>query len=110
MDIINTLDGFLSEFKAKLSELKIEDTKASADHDFVVQTKDAEKYALEKDLRRAKKLHAQKMKEAATASADLTWAQSTLTDDQAYLAELTTRCNAKATMWDQRSSMRKDEL
>jgi len=110
MDIINTLDGFLSEFKSKLSELKIEDTKHSADHDFVVQTKDAEKYALEKDLRRAKKLHSQKMKESAEASADLTWAQSTLTDDQAYLKELTTRCTVMSENWDQRSALRKDEL
>jgi len=110
LDIINTLESFLTDFKGKLSELKIEDTKHSAEHDFVVQTKGAEKYALEKDLRRAKKLHSQKMKESAQASADLTWAQSTLTDDQAYLKELTARCNAKAQMWDQRSSMRKDEL
>jgi len=109
-DIISTLDSFLQEFKTKLSELKIADTKHSADHDFVIQTKGAEKYALEKDLRRAKKLHAGKMKEIATANADLTWAQSTLTDDQAFLKEVTTRCNAKAKMWDQRSTMRKDEL
>lgn len=110
MDIIGTLESFLQQFKSKLSELKIEDTKNSADHDFVVQSKGAEKYALEKDLRRAKKLHSQKMKESATASADLTWAQSTLTDDQAYLKELTTRCNAKSKEWDQRSGLRKDEL
>jgi hypothetical protein len=110
MDIINTLDSFLTEFKGKLSELKIADTKNSADHDFVMQSKGGEKYALEKDLRRAKKLHSGKMKEAATASADLTWAQSTLTDDQAYLKELTTRCSAKAAEWDQRSGLRKNEL
>jgi len=110
LDIINTLESFLTDFKGKLSELKIEDTKKSADHDFVMQTKGAEKYALEKDLKRAKKLHSQKMKESAEASADLTWAQSTLTDDQAYLKELTTRCNAKAQEWDARSGLRKDEL
>jgi DNA repair exonuclease SbcCD ATPase subunit len=109
-DIISTLDSFLQEFKTKLSELKIEDTKASADHDFVIQSKGAEKYALEKDMRRAKKLHAQKMKEVATASADLTWAQSTLTDDQAFLQEVSSRCNAKAKEWDTRSTVRKDEL
>jgi len=41
---------------------------------------------------------------------DLTMTSGTLTDDKAYLTELTSSCNAKSKSWDQRSKMRAEEL
>lgn len=41
---------------------------------------------------------------------DLVTADATLQDDSAYLRDLTARCEEKARDWDQRSSMRNDEV
>jgi hypothetical protein len=43
-------------------------------------------------------------------SAELTLTSGTVTDDKAYLTELTSSCNAKSKAWDQRSKMRAEEL
>jgi chromosome segregation ATPase len=48
--------------------------------------------------------------ELSTAKGELIQAQSTLTDDETYLHDLTERCAARANDWDQRSAMRRDEL
>jgi len=41
---------------------------------------------------------------------DLVLAESTLQDDSQYLKDLTARCEEKANAWDQRSSLRHDEV
>eukprot|EP00971_Amphidinium_carterae_P140069 2775419-Amphidinium_carterae.3 len=41
---------------------------------------------------------------------DLVTKSGELTDDQTYLKDLTTRCEASAITWDQRSKMRADEV
>eukprot|EP00747_Dinoflagellata_sp_TGD_P144721 gnl/TRDRNA2_/TRDRNA2_176533_c3_seq1.p1 gnl/TRDRNA2_/TRDRNA2_176533_c3~~gnl/TRDRNA2_/TRDRNA2_176533_c3_seq1.p1 ORF type:complete len:718 (-),score=306.11 gnl/TRDRNA2_/TRDRNA2_176533_c3_seq1:37-2190(-) len=48
--------------------------------------------------------------EIATAREALVEAESNLKDDQKYLTELTGRCEKAANGWDQRSSLRKNEL
>merc|ERR1712217_293476 len=48
--------------------------------------------------------------EIAQARTDLVNAEATLKDDQLYLKDLTTRCEARANDWDQRSQTRNDEL
>merc|ERR1719160_2065599 len=63
-----------------------------------------------KDLKDATELKAKKMEEIAENSKDLTTTQAQLTDDQAYLKDLTEKCNLKSKEWDQRSQMRQDEL
>merc|ERR1719218_477360 len=69
-----------------------------------------EKEAASKDLKDANELKAKKMEELAQAGKDLTVTQARLTDDQAYLKDLTEKCNLKSKEWDQRSQMRQDEL
>merc|ERR1719359_2628913 len=46
----------------------------------------------------------------AVAQADLTETNAVLNDDRLYLKDLTSKCETKAKEWDQRSSMRSDEL
>jgi len=48
--------------------------------------------------------------EIASARTDLINAKSLLTDDEAYLKDLTEQCEARAHDWDQRSQMRAGEL
>merc|ERR1719390_211954 len=48
--------------------------------------------------------------EISEARENLVMAQSSLTDDEAYLKDLTARCAARAEDWDQRAAMRRDEL
>merc|ERR1719440_1476603 len=46
----------------------------------------------------------------ATAQGDMTNMNAVLNDDRTYLKDLTIKCELKAKQWDQRSSMRADEL
>merc|ERR1719218_293108 len=69
-----------------------------------------EKEAASKDLKDANELKAKKMEAIAQAGKDLTVTQAQLSDDQAYLKDLTEKCNLKSKEWDQRSQMRQDEL
>merc|ERR1719375_1732000 len=52
----------------------------------------------------------QKTADIARLNQELTEAQATLHDDQAYLKDLIEKCNAKSDEWDQRTKMRQAEL
>merc|ERR1719478_783864 len=109
-EIISTIEGLQSDFKTKLSEVKIEETKAVSDFDLQLQADTDERAAAAKELKDTTELKAQKMEAIAASSKELTETSATLTDDQNYLKDLTEKCNAKSKEWDQRSQMRQDEL
>jgi DNA repair exonuclease SbcCD ATPase subunit len=109
-EIISTIEGLQSDFKTKLSEVKIEETKAVSDFDLQMQADTDERAAAAKELKDTTELKAQKMEAIAASSKELTETSATLTDDQNYLKDLTEKCNSKSKEWDQRSQMRQDEL
>merc|ERR1719428_593427 len=109
-EIVTTIEGLESDFKTTLSEVKIEETKAVSDYDLQFQADTDEKAAASKSLKDATELKAKKMEAIALNSKDLTVTQAQLSDDQAYLKDLTEKCNLKSKEWDQRSQMRQDEL
>merc|ERR1719261_5232 len=109
-EIVTTIEGLVDDFKAKISEVKIDETKKVSEYDMQFQADSDEKDAASKDLKDANELKAKKMEELAQAGKDLTVTQAQLTDDQAYLKDLTEKCNLKSKEWDQRSQMRQDEL
>merc|ERR1719261_602156 len=109
-EIVTTIEGLVDDFKAKISEVKIDETKKVSEYDMQFQADSDEKNAASKDLKDATELKAKKMEEIAQAGKDLTTTQAQLTDDQAYLKDLTEKCNLKSKEWDQRSQMRQDEL
>jgi len=63
-----------------------------------------------KNLNKAKAMHAAKTRDIAALNQELTETQATLHDDQAYLKDLIEKCNAKSDEWDQRTKMRQAEL
>merc|ERR1719456_1777462 len=109
-EIISMIEGLQSDFKTKLSEVKIEETKAVSDYDLQMQADVDERAAAAKELKDTNELKAEKMEAIAASSKELTQTSATLTDDQNYLKDLTEKCNAKSKEWDQRSQMRQDEL
>merc|ERR1719181_955492 len=87
------IEGLQSDFKTKLSEVKIEETKAVSDFDLQLQADTDERAAAAKELKDTTELKAVKMEAIAASSKDLT-----------------EKCNSKSKEWDQRSQMRQDEL
>merc|ERR1719236_233286 len=75
-----------------------------------MQSKTSMKKAAEEELDKAKKAKAATVAAIASKNGDLTTVSATLLDDQEYLKELAKTCQAQAKTWDQRSSMRADEL
>merc|ERR1719207_177469 len=109
-EIISMIEGLQSDFKTKLSEVKIDETKAVSAYDLQMQADTDERAAAAKELKDTTELKATKMEAIAASSKELTETSATLTDDQNYLKDLTEKCNAKSKEWDQRSQMRQDEL
>lgn len=109
-DIMHTIEDIHADFKTKLSDMHIEETKRHAKHHVMMQSKEDEKYLAEKDLKHRVEDKAQKMELIGQNSRELTVAKAALSDDQAYLKDLTQKCNEKAKAWDQRSKIRSDEL
>jgi hypothetical protein len=109
-DIIDLLKSLLKDFSSQKKELDAEyaKTKQACD-DLKASLKDqmgANSEAMNMLEESIEKL----AKEIAKARSDLVEAQSDLKDDEDYLKDLTTGCEARATDYDQRSSMRADEI
>ena len=104
------MEGLQSDFKTKLSEVKIEETKKVSDFDLQMQANTDERAAAAKEPKDTNELKAEKMAAIAASSQELTETSTTLTDDQNYLKDHTEKCNSKSKEWDQRSQMRQDEL
>jgi len=69
-----------------------------------------ERNAADKDLKEDEELKAEKMSNIGSDQQELTATNAKMTDDQAYIKDLTEKCNLKSREWDQRSQMRQDEL
>merc|ERR1719486_1179575 len=109
-EIVKMIEGLVDDFKAKISEVKIDETKKVSEYDLQFQADTDETATASKDLKDANELKAAKMESLADAGKSLTVTQAQLSDDQAYLKDLTEKCNLKSKEWDQRSQMRQDEL
>merc|ERR1719389_1098049 len=109
-EIISMIEGLQSDFKTKLSEVKIEETKAVSDYDLQMQADTDERAAASKELKDTTELKAEKMEAIAASSKELTEISATLTDDQNYFKDLTEKCNAKSKEWEQRLQIHQNEL
>merc|ERR1719421_20475 len=60
-EIVSMIEGLVNDFKEKLSEVKIEETKKVSDYDMQMQADTMEREAAAKELKDANELKAQKM-------------------------------------------------
>merc|ERR1719387_3263210 len=109
-EVIKTVKELKPGFEGKAKDLKVAEAKTNGEHMLVMQALTDEKKKAEKLLGDATKIKATDMEGIAKAQAEITSVSATMTDDQAYLTELTGTCNEQSKVWDQRSKMRQDEL
>jgi len=108
--IVELMEQILDDFKKQLAEVENTETQRIADHNLVQQSLHDEKNAADKDNKEAEELKAEKMSNIGSDQQELTATNAKMTDDQAYIKDLTEKCNLKSREWDQRSQMRQDEL
>jgi hypothetical protein len=108
--VIETLEGLWKTFRDKKVELETNEQKAESDFNVAAQSKKHQIEQSEAALADLKKKRDETTEAIATANEDLTSANAILNDDRVYLKDLTDSCEQKAKEWDQRSSMRSDEL
>jgi len=108
--IVETIESLAKDFIDKLAEIKSTEVQRIADFDLLMQGKKDTKLGEEKDLKDAQELKDQKMEKIANDQQALTATNAQMTDDQAYIKDLTDKCNLKSRQWAQRSQMRSEEL
>jgi chromosome segregation ATPase len=109
-DIISTLEGLLSTFRDKKTQLESDDVSAEDSYAQAKQAKEDQLKTARETLATKQDDKSAKVKDIATAQADLTERNAVLNDDRVYLQDLSTKCEVKAKEWDQRSDMRSQEL
>merc|ERR1719230_2241579 len=90
--------------------MKHDEQNAQQEHDKLVLSKELQIGTAQKNLEATEETRATTTKEIASTQQDLTATLAQLHDDHAYLRDLTAKCEDKSKEWDQRSSMRQDEL
>mmetsp|Transcript_15144 Transcript_15144/g.27606 ORF Transcript_15144/g.27606 Transcript_15144/m.27606 type:complete len:736 (+) Transcript_15144:70-2277(+) len=109
-DIITTLEGLLDSFRAEKTAVDDAEVKALAAHKQFIQGKTDEVKAFTLSLEQDTQRKAETQEQMEVASQDLSGVKATLKDDKEYLAGLTTMCQDRAKTWDQRSTLRQNEL
>merc|ERR1719421_2677887 len=108
--IIDTVEDLEETFIEEKGDMKHNEQGAQQEHDKLVLSKELQIGTAEKNLKKTEETRATTTKEIASTQQDLTTTLAQLHDDQAYLKDLTAKCEDKSKEWDQRSSMRQDEL
>merc|ERR1719375_798490 len=109
-DIVGTVEKLLKAFRDKKVELETTEAKAISDFERRQQSLKHMLEAARESLDEKNKERTVTTESIATAQGDMTNMNAVLNDDRVYLKDLTTKCELKAKQWDQRSSMRADEL
>merc|ERR1719335_1632281 len=104
------LEGLLKDFKDTETTTNQAEVESVKEHDALMQTKTDEMAAAEKSLAEEQQKKADAIASIGETSKQLSTVVATLADDQNYLKDLTSKCNSKKDMWDQRSGMRQEEV
>merc|ERR1719265_2699027 len=109
-EVIKEVKELKPGFEERVKELKLMESKNQFEYTTIMQDLVHQKKEAEKSLADAESQKSSNMEKIASSSQQLTASTAQMTDDQAYLSELTEVCNARSKDWDQRSKMRQDEL
>jgi len=109
-DIIATLEALVVQFKENKKELDEAEVAAKGSFDKEKLNTENEKESAEDEKAETEKLLEMKEERLATAKGDLLSVTKDKEADEALLTELTSNCEAKAKLFDQRSSTRANEL
>mmetsp|Transcript_34693 Transcript_34693/g.79495 ORF Transcript_34693/g.79495 Transcript_34693/m.79495 type:complete len:734 (-) Transcript_34693:32-2233(-) len=109
-DIITTLEDLLDSFRTEKGSVDDAEVKALAAHKAFMQGKTDEVKAFTVSLEQDQQRKAETQEQMEVASEDLSGVKATLADDKEYLAGLTNMCQDRAKTWDQRSTLRQNEL
>lgn len=109
-DIIAMLQQLLNTFQENKRTLDSEEASTKQAHNLEEQARQYQIKTLNDQVAERQALEAAKSEEKAETQADRDATETARGQDQAYLDDLTSQCEAKATAWDQRSSSRAAEL
>jgi len=108
--VIGILEGLLKQFRTKKNTADSTEVQRLQAHDMLMQTKTDLVKAKTLETDQTKKARADKIEDIAQKSKELSTQSSNLMDDSQYLEDLYANCKRKAQTWDQRSTVRADEL
>eukprot|EP00397_Hematodinium_sp_SG-2012_P020236 GEMP01020838.1.p1 GENE.GEMP01020838.1~~GEMP01020838.1.p1 ORF type:complete len:694 (+),score=260.18 GEMP01020838.1:77-2158(+) len=110
VEIISTLKKLEKDLVSEKQALDEEEVGSKSAFDQLHQRNSDERLEKERELAKEQENEARLTDDIGIASQSLTDTTAKLHDDQQYLAGLTQTCNDKAATWDQRVTMRADEL
>jgi len=109
-EIIELMVNTLKQFKNNKNDLDAEESEKKHTFDMAQGARFNQIKALEANLAESESESAEKETAKAKAEADKTKTTETKDEDNAFLNDLTSQCEAKATAWDARSKTRSAEL
>jgi hypothetical protein len=108
--IVDTLEKLLGDFRKTKADVDADETERVSNYDLFMQDRTDFVKAQTLAMEQAKATREQKIEDIGTASQELTTVSAQLLDDMQYLDELNQICSDKAKTWDQRTSLRANEL
>merc|ERR1719409_53972 len=107
---VATLEALLNTFRTKRTDLQTEEAAAESAHDLAMQAKHDLVKEKQASIKAKNDMIDTLSAELASLQAKSTRANAELNDDRLYLKELSKNCELKKVEYDQRSTLRADEL
>jgi len=109
-DVIDILRNLRRDFKTELKDVDEEEHDAKASHEKKMLALNNEKKFKDKEKTEKEELSSEKSEELSEAEEDKESEETAKGQDDEFMEELTTQCEDKAEVWDQRSKTRAGEL